>query len=281
VQHHAERPSSGIAGLAQRRGLRVADGFLFAARGLADEWVTRGGIPPDRPLFEIMEGSTDFEVRDRPSTRRRTGLVGSPVFLWVGRLDANKDPLTVLDGFATILDELPRARLYMAYGANSPLLPRVEATIAGSEGLRRAVRLLGTVPHRDLEAVYNSADYFLLGSRHEGSGFALAEAMACGVVPIVTDIPSFRVMTARGATGALWPPGSPEGLVEAARAVVARDRAELSAAARDVFVRNLSYPAIGRRALDAYRSAMRTRVPSSRSRRSAAPAEGCPDPRGE
>ncbi len=50
---------------------------------------------------------------------------------------------------------------------------------------------------------YNSADYFVLGSHYEGSGFSLVEAMSCGVIPIVTDIPSFRMMTNNGKIGTL------------------------------------------------------------------------------
>jgi glycosyltransferase involved in cell wall biosynthesis len=263
LQHHAERPRVGLSGLHQRWALARADGFMFAARALARPWIERRVIRRSAPIFEVMEGSTSFSTADRGTARRRTGIDGGPVFLWVGRLDANKDPLTILNGFATILKELPRARLYMAHGTDSPLLSRVEATIAGHGGLRRAVRILGTVPHHDLEAVYNSADYFLLGSHSEGSGFALAEAMACSVVPIVTDIPSFRMMTGGGAVGALWRPGRADELVSAVRSTVSLPVADQSVATRELFARNLSYRAIGGRALEAYRSAILARVSRS------------------
>ena len=118
--------------------------------------------------------------------------------------------------------------------------------------MARSVRLLGTLPHDELEAVYGSADLFVLGSRREGSGFALAEALACGVVPVVTDIPSFRVMTGGGAVGALWPPGRSDALADALRRVAGRMEPTLSAAARAVFEERLSWPAIGRAALAAY-----------------------------
>ena len=51
------------------------------------------------------------------------------MLLWVGNLDPNKDPLTVLNGFATMLDELPRAiltpmnlRLLFLYGFPEDLI---------------------------------------------------------------------------------------------------------------------------------------------------------------
>ena len=50
-----------------------------------------------------------------------------------------------------------------------------------------------------------AADLFVLGSHREGSGYSLIEALACGLPPIVTDIPSFRSLTGAGVVGALWP----------------------------------------------------------------------------
>lgn len=47
----------------------------------------------------------------------------------VGRLDTNKDPLAVLQGFELALGWLPQATLYMAYSEDK-LLPEVQAYIA-------------------------------------------------------------------------------------------------------------------------------------------------------
>ena len=41
---------------------------------------------------------------------------------------------------------------------------------------------------------YSAADLFVVGSHHQGSGYALMEACACGAVPVVTAIPTFRLM---------------------------------------------------------------------------------------
>jgi glycosyltransferase involved in cell wall biosynthesis len=232
--------------------LAVADGVLFAARELADPWFEGGLLRRGQPVFEVMEGSTEFIGSDRETARHRSGLGGAPIFLWVGRLDGNKDPLTVLSALEMVLGNLPAARVYMAYGEDSPLLEAVERRIAESDVLRGSVRLLGTLPHHRMEEVYNSADYFLLGSRYEGSGFALVESLACGVVPIVTDIPSFRMMTDNGAFGGLWAPGRPDGLASTLRKVLQRSLQEQSKAARDFFERRLSFRAIGGEAMAVY-----------------------------
>lgn len=259
AQHHAERPPTGVRTAYVSRGLRAVDGFFFTARPQADPWLAAGLILPDQPIFEVMEGSTPFRWQERRAARRQTGISGDPVFLWVGRLIDGKDPLTVLRGFEEVLADRPAARLVMVYGSDD-LLPQVRERLATSPALTSAVTLLGQLPHAQVEPVCNSADYFVLGSHSEGSGYALAEALACGVVPVVTDIPSFRWMTDDGQIGALWPPGDAGAFAAAARRALSLDLQEQSTAARRQFDRRLSFDAIGRQALDAYRQLIARRA---------------------
>ncbi|MHC5035185.1 MAG: glycosyltransferase family 4 protein, partial [Planctomycetota bacterium] len=206
LQHHAERPARGAAAAVQHWGLAAADGFFFTGREMALPWRRRGLLRAHQPVFEIMEGISRFSYRDRAAARADSGMHGRPVFLWAGNLIPGKDPLTVLDGFERILGELPGARLYMAYRSDE-MLPQVRRRLAASPFLERTVELLGSLPYAAMEERFNSADFLLQGSVYEGSGIALADALACGVVPVVTDIPSFRFMTGNGRVGALWRPG--------------------------------------------------------------------------
>ena len=258
VQHHAEAPWPAFARPLQRWGLRAADGFFFAARDLAASWMDDGLISKHQSIFEIMEGSNNFHCRDRSTSRARTGITGSPVVLWVGRLIPLKDPLTVLEGFIRVLRHAPQARLYMAYGS-ADMLPAVRERIGANRILDDAVTLMGRVEHSQLEDIYNSADYFVLGSHHEGSGFSLAEAMACGVVPVVTDIPSFRVMTDGGRIGACWRPGSSDDFVDKFLGVLRRPLEPLSRQALRFFQSQLSYEAIARNSIRAYREVVAVR----------------------
>jgi len=259
VQHHAEKPFTGPRGLLQRWGLRQVDAFFFAARELATPWLKQGKITSAQPLLQIMEGSTWFQMQPREPARAHTGLQGTPLFLWVGRLDSNKDPLTVLAAFEQILPQLPDARLYMIYGTET-LLPLIQERMRGSALLNNAVTLLGQIPHAEMEIYYNSADYFILGSHYEGSGYALAEALACGVVPIMTDIPSFRVMTDQGRLGALWPVSDSQALTRAIIELSAEPLAPRAAAARCFFEERLSFPAIGRQAVQFYATQFSSKV---------------------
>jgi len=176
---------------------------------------------------------------------------GRPALLWVGRLNANKDPLTVLDGFERALPDLDGAALTMVYGEGGEL-PAVQARVSASSALRDRVRLAGRVPADRMAAYFSAADIFVLGSHHEGSGYALIEACACGALPVVTDIPSFRAITGGGRVGVLWKPGD---ALQCSRALVAAARRDLDVegrAMRDHFERHLSWEAVGHRALEVY-----------------------------
>jgi len=259
AQHHAEKPWRSVRRPLQQWGLRRVDGFFFAARNLADSWIDEGLISQKQQIFEVMEGSTDFRWQERPLATSRTGFMGSPTILWVGNLTPNKDPLTVLAGFEQILEQVQDARLYMVF-RGTDLLAAVSDRIRSSSSLSRKVTLLGSVDHQKLEDIYNSSDYFVLGSHYEGSGFALAEATACGVVPVVTAIPSFIKMTDNGRIGACWAPGDADAFRAAFLQVLRQPVQDVSNRARRFFDEQLSYPAIARASVRAYKEVIAKRA---------------------
>jgi len=197
-----------------------------------------------------MEASTTLLPIAAAGARMETRLTGSPAMLWVGRLNANKDPLAVLDAFERSVGDLPAASLTMIHSTGE-LLSEVRQRIERSGALRERVRLVGAVPHDRMAAYFSAADLFVVGSHHEGSGYALMEACACGAVPVVTDIPTYRLLTG-GQVGALWTAGDAG---SCARALVDVGRRDLIAERARVigrFQRELSWHAVGGRALDIY-----------------------------
>ena len=137
-------------------------------------------------------------------------------------------------------------QLYCCF-ADAPLLHAVEDRIATDSHLRDRVHLLGRVPRDRIELLMRAADLFVLGSHREGSGYALIEALACGLPPVVTNIPSFRSLTGAGAVGMLWPCDDPKALCEAMRSIAGRVGSEMRAAVSAHFDRELSFDALGRK----------------------------------
>jgi glycosyltransferase involved in cell wall biosynthesis len=135
----------------------------------------------------------------------------------------------------------------MAYRYDD-LLADVKNHINSSEVLMTAVSLIGAIPYSEIESTYNSADFFVQGSHKESGGIALADALACGVIPVVTDIPSFRVMTDNGRIGALWPVGDSQAFAESFLSLVHSPIDQLSRATRKHFENTFSFERIGEQA---------------------------------
>ena len=235
-----------------RIALRRMDAVSFVSKEQARPWLEGGFLRSNQTVAELMEGSSRFSVRPRAEARARTGLSGSPICLWVGRLNANKDPLTVLRGFGKALLEMPSAMLAVVHGA-SDLLDSVHRWLDENPTVAARVRLLGSLPHSSLEDLYNSADLFVLGSHHEGSGFAVLEALACGAVPVITDIPSFRILTDYGTVGGLWQAGSPDALAQELKDRYSGLLAGTPQQVRAFFDARFSWKAIGSSAIAVYR----------------------------
>jgi glycosyltransferase involved in cell wall biosynthesis len=244
LQDHANRPPRIWRRGLWRREMSIAAGIAFCALQQARPFADAGLIFPETRLYEIPESTSRFAPGDRQEARRMTGLKGDPALLWVGHLNANKDPLTVLDGISAAATVLPHLQLYCCFGA-APLLGEVQARIATDRNLRDRVHLLGRVSHERIEQLMRAADLFVLGSHCEGSGYSLIEALACGLPPVVTDIPSFRSLTGAGAVGMLWPCDDPHALCESLRSIAARAGSEMRTAVRAHFDRELSFDSLG------------------------------------
>jgi glycosyltransferase involved in cell wall biosynthesis len=203
--------------------------------------------PGGLAVRDVMEGSTTWRASAGRSPQPR-GLA----VLFVGRLNANKDPLTVLEGFAMFSQGHPDVTLTFVY-QEGDLEQELRTAVERDGRLRARVTLLGAVPHERLPAVYGAADLFVLGSHREGSGYAALEALACGVVPVLTDIPSFRWLVTEGRVGALWRTGDPASLAAALDHVASTRLEEQRAIGRAFFDAHCSWDAIGRRAMAIYR----------------------------
>jgi glycosyltransferase involved in cell wall biosynthesis/GT2 family glycosyltransferase len=253
LQDHASRaPRHPWRRRRWRRGFAAAAAVAFCSREQAQPFAAAGLIPSHVRVLQIPECPSRFTAGDQAEARRASGLYGDPCLLWVGHLDRNKDPLTVLSGVSAAVEQLPQLQLWCCFGS-APLLAEVEARVKGDPALRTRVHLLGRVAHERIEQLMRAADVFVLGSHREGSGYSLIEALACSLPPLVSDIPSFRALTDAGRVGALFPCGDGRQLAAGLIALAGRPRAALREAARAWFEQELSFEAVGRKLVAAYR----------------------------
>jgi glycosyltransferase involved in cell wall biosynthesis len=238
----------------QRTILRRCKAVFFTSGLQARPWLA-AGLLREEQIVPCMEVSSDFVPKDRRIARARTGMQGEPIFVWNARLHPIKDPLTALKGFALIRERWPAARLYMIY-LTDEMHAEVAKTIAENPLLKDAVEMRGRIARTAVEDFLNSADFIIQTSLREHSSYSILEAMSCGVIPVVTEIPSFRAMTGDGSCGILFRIGDFKSMAERTLTCDLGSVPALSQKVRDRFVEFLSYEAIAR----AYEAALTPRA---------------------
>ncbi|MGH8191885.1 MAG: TIGR03088 family PEP-CTERM/XrtA system glycosyltransferase [Rhodanobacteraceae bacterium] len=142
-----------------------------------------------------------------------TRLIGN-----VARLDKVKDHAGLLLAFKHLREQIGRVdcRLVIAGdGSQREALARQVQEL----GLTDTVRLLGN--RRDVPALLDSCDVFVLSSIAEGMPVTLLEAMAAGLPVVATDVGGVASVVERGVTGTLIPPRDRVALAEALGVYVA------------------------------------------------------------
>ena len=242
AQHHAEKPFHGIKKWLQRFADPCIEVYFFASKFIAQNWVQNGNICSIEKVREIMEVSSVFSgLSNGEFVRQATSA--PPVFLFVGRLNTNKDPLVVLRAFYRLIKNYPSARLIMIFQSNE-LLSQIKKM---TESYKDAVLLAGKIPHEDMAAWYQKATFIISGSQYEGSGTAVCEAMSMGCIPILPGIDSFLGITNKGACGFLYKPGNEDSLVDIIKQALRADFQEERKKAILQFQNELSFTAIARK----------------------------------
>jgi glycosyltransferase involved in cell wall biosynthesis len=227
---HRLRRSGGLAGWAVRRRLRAA---VAASRRTiciaADEREDlAAALPPAlRGRLVVVANGVPVAAVDpgrRERVRESLGLAaGEVAVLFAGQLEERKDPLGAIAAVEAARGR--GAELVLLVAGGGPL----ERDVAARAG--PGVRALG---HRDdLEDLYAAADLFLLPSHREGMSFALLEAMAHGLPPVVADGSGNRETVA--VAGAVFAAGDRGALSEVLAELAADpdERSRLGAAARE------------------------------------------------
>lgn len=241
VQHHGEKPFGGLKLLLQRVADKFIRAYIFTSTGNAAAWIDKKIIGKAGKCHEVLEASAEFIQQDKAKCRALLGMKEGMVFLWVGRLHPLKDPITVLKSFEKFISTGAAATMYMVFQTEE-LLPEIQLLLNSNPQLKKVVNPVGKIVHKELAAWYSAADFFVSGSHKEGSGYALIEAMACGCIPLVTNIPSFKKIT--GSAGFLFDPGDIIGLYNLFCRLSTVNKESFSARVKNHFTSELSFEKI-------------------------------------
>ncbi len=146
-----------------------------------------------------------------PRTQAREALKLSDT-AWVvgsvGRLHPDKDPKTLIRGFALALERLPEQSLLVMIGTGR--LENELKKLIHSLGIENNVLLLGKIPLA--RQYFKAFDCFVLASDHEPFGMVLLEAMAANLPIISSDCGGAPEVV--GDTGLLFKLGNADELAD-------------------------------------------------------------------
>lgn len=245
LQNHGEPPFSYL-NLLQTKYLKPINYFLFSAVGQECPWLEKKLISPQKVRF-VMEGSSF--ILNKKGEQPDFNLEQN--FIWTGNLDENKDPLTVLRALDSLFEILSSPSLIMVY-RNNGLLEKVKQCIASSKNLKNKVKLLGSVSQKELVELYQKSHFFVQGSSKEGSGYSILEAMSVGVVPIITNIPSFLLITDQARLGAVFKVGNERSFLEETKKLLDKNWNQESKLVKEYFDENFTFTKIAEELINVY-----------------------------
>jgi len=226
-----------------RRLLKQADAVLAVSESTAGDAVRLAGV--DRRRIQVVFEAADpvFEPRKDAAirVRQRWGLAPG-YLLFVGALDARKDPAGLLRAWASAQAVRPHVELVLAGDAGHQAPPQMPGA-----------RVIGHLDSPDLADLYTAAGCLLFSSRYEGFGLPCLEAMACGC-PVAAYRNSSLPEVVDGA-GELVADGDAEALGRmAARLIAEPERTRRAGLER---AKTFSWRSTARRTIAAYKSLLR------------------------
>jgi len=194
--------------------LRRADFITCDAQHLARKMIELGASERKIGLirFGIDTGKFAPDRRD-PDLRTSLGLCEDALLvISLRRLTEVYDVETLVRAAPLVLTQVPGARFIIAgCGDQRAYLE----SLTGVLGVGHSVRFVGMIPNDDLPRYLASADVYVSTSLSDaGIAASTAEAMACQLPVIVTDVAENRDWVRNDEGGFVIPPRNPEALAD-------------------------------------------------------------------
>jgi L-malate glycosyltransferase len=185
---------------------RRADLINVVSQGLADELVRLRTRPSK--ILQINFGTDVDRFGPAPDMPR----LSASRFICTRKHEQVYDIATILEGLAL----LKRAgRSFHCVFAGEGTLTESLKTRAHDLGLDVAVSFVGSLNHEVLPAILRNCDVYISASLSDGTSVSLLEAMASGLLPVVSRIPANVPWVEHDRTGLLFDVGHPADLAVA------------------------------------------------------------------
>ncbi len=236
-------------------GMKFAELIICVSEDIRQSALEDFKIAPDR-LGVVHNGIDDCfaPVKDTPELRdhlRQAFGIDRPYILFAGKLEARKNIIGLVKAFDCFRKETGGKHRLVLAGRPNWASQGIDETIE-ELGLQNEIIRTGHLTLDQLPPLYSGADVFVFPSFWEGFGLPVAEAMACGV-PVITSNLSAMPEVAGGAA-MLIDPKRVEDIAAAIHKVCTDSqlRAQMRAAGLKR-ARQFSWDTVARQTIEAYR----------------------------
>ncbi|AGW91642.1 hypothetical protein N234_16555 [Ralstonia pickettii DTP0602] len=218
---HSAREGGRLRMLAYRLTDRWAALNSHVSESARQAMIDAGAVVPERII--VMPNGIDTDLfRPDPALRQvtRTALgiyPGTRLVVNIGRLAPEKAQPLLIQAFAGMVRTPGHADTRLLVAGEGPMRGALEAAIRQHDAAG-FITLAGN--RRDIPALLNAADLFVLSSDVEGMPLAVGEALACGCPVVATD--AAGVAELLGDAGIIVPRGNADALAKAMSDTLAR-----------------------------------------------------------
>ena len=174
--------------------LRRVDHLSCVSRELRDKAVEYG-VPANK--LTMIDLGIDTAIyspsEDISHLRLKLGLKDVPTVLSIRAIREIYNPLVIINNIPAVLKDVPTTQFVIfTYNADPTLLIQLQSTV-DDMGVAESVHFIGKLAtESEIADYYCAADVVISIPVSDGTPKSVQEALACGAVPILSDLPSLH-----------------------------------------------------------------------------------------
>jgi glycosyltransferase involved in cell wall biosynthesis len=183
--------------------LKKADMITADGENTIEE-MQKMGVDPRRThiIYHGVDTQQFKPASKNEALEKELGLSESPVIISMRSLNPVYNVETVVKSVPLVLKQFPEAQFLI--GGDGMQRDYLK-DMARSLGVLEHTRFLGNLPHHKLPEYLVLADVYVSTSLSDSFSLSLAEAMSCGLAPVVTDSGDSRKWIENGKNGFIIP----------------------------------------------------------------------------